>query len=100
MSQNIFDRLDLGDLVKHTKWGTEAYPGLGGNAFEQPLVTYGVVSAIRTHETPILPERKVEVTIQYINDYQSKVHYGNRNSDHLTKLIIIAKGKTNVKESR
>ena len=88
MSENIFDRFDIGDLVKHT------------TRHRKPVHTYGVVSAIRTHETPILPERKVEVTIQYINDYLSKVHYGNRNSDHLTKLIIIAKGKTNAKKSR
>ena len=92
MSQNIFDRFDLGDLVKHTNWG--------GSLAIQPLITYGVVSAIRTHETPILPERKVEVTIQYINDYLSKVHYGNRNSGHLTKLKIVAKGKINVEKNR
>ena len=84
MSQNIFDRFDIGDLVKHTNWGGT-----------EPLITYGVVTAIRTHETPILPERKVEVTIQYINNYLSKVHYGNRNSGHLSKLEIISKGKTN-----
>jgi hypothetical protein len=87
MSQNIFDRFDLGDLVKHTNWG--------GSLAIQPLITYGVVSAIRTHETPILPERKVEVTIQYANSYMSRVHYNNRNTGALTKLEIVAKGKTN-----
>ena len=87
MSENIFDRFDIGDLVKHTN----KYPEKDGNA----LIIYGVVSAIRTHQTPILPERKVEVTIQYNNGYMSKVHYGNRNSGHLSKLEIIAKGKTN-----
>ena len=86
MSQNIldFDRFDIGDLVKHTNWG---------NA----LITYGVVSAIRTHETPILPERKVEVTIQYNNGYMSKIHYNDHNTGALTKLEILAKGKTNDK---
>tara|TARA_Y100000310_G_scaffold255678_1_gene263192 strand:+ start:1757 stop:2023 length:267 start_codon:yes stop_codon:yes gene_type:complete len=83
MTENIFDKFDIGDLIKHT------------TRHPKPVHTYGVVSAIRTHETPILPERKVEVTIRYINHCHSKVHYGNRNSDHLTKLIIIAKGKTN-----
>ena len=83
MSQNIFDRFEIGDLVKHTMGGYQ----------NKPIETYGVVSAIRTHETPTLPERKIEVTIQYINNYLSKVHYGNRNSGHLTKLEILAKGK-------
>ena len=87
MSQNIFDKFDIGDLVKHTSWR-------GGS---KALITYGVVSAIRTHETPILPERKVEVTIQYNNNYMSKIHYNNRNTDALTRLEIIAKGKTNDK---
>ena len=86
MSQNIFDRFDIGDLIKHTNWG-----GI------EPLITYGVVSAIRTHETPILPERKVEVTIQYANRYMSKIHYNNHNTGALTKLEILAKGKTNDK---
>ena len=94
MSENIFDRFDLGDLVKHTNWG-----GIKDGK-RNALITYGVVSAIRTHETPILPERKVEVTIQYINDYLSKVHYNNRNTGALTKLEIIAKGKTNAKKNR
>ena len=88
MSQNIFDRFDIGDLVRHT------------TRHRKPVHTYGVVSAIRTHETPILPERKVEVTIQYANSYMSKVHYNNHNTGALTKLEIIAKGKTNAKKSR
>jgi len=90
MSENIFDRFDLGDLVRHTNWGGK----------RNALITYGVVSGIRTHETPILPERKVEVTIQYANSYMSKVHYNNHNTGALTKLEIIAKGKTNAKKSR
>ena len=87
MSENIFDRFGIGDLVKHTNWG-----GIkDGKAF----ITYGVVSAIRTHETPILPERKVEVTVHYNNGYMSKIHYNDHNIGSLTKLEIIAKGKTN-----
>ena len=89
MSQNIFDRFDIGDLVKHTNWGGIKH------GKRNALITYGVVSAIRTHETPILPERKVEVTIQYANSYMSRVHYNNRNTGALTKLEIVAKGKTN-----
>jgi hypothetical protein len=85
MSENIFDRFDIGDLIKHTMGGYQ----------NKPIETYGVVSAIRTHETPILPERKVEVTVQYNNGYMTTVHYNNRNTDHLTKLEIVAKGKTN-----
>jgi hypothetical protein len=89
MTENIFDRFDLGDLVKHTNWG-----GIKDGK-RNALITYGVVSAIRTHETPILPERKIEVTIQYANSYMSRVHYNNHNTGALTKLEIIAKGKNN-----
>jgi len=87
MSENIFDRFGIGDLVKHTSWGGPNGP--------KALITYGVVSAIRTHETPILPERKVEVTIQYNNGYMSKIHYNDHNINTLTKLEIVVKGKTN-----
>ena len=86
MSQNIFDRFNIGDLIKHTMGG--------GGKDNTPIETYGVVSAIRTHETPILPERKVEVTIQFSNQYNSRVHYNNRNTNHLKHIEIIAKGKT------
>tara|TARA_R110002060_G_scaffold52472_1_gene63341 strand:- start:26 stop:196 length:171 start_codon:yes stop_codon:yes gene_type:complete len=51
MSENIFDRFDIGDLVKHTN--------------------------------------------SYAAYELGRVKHGNRNSDHLTKLIIIAKGKIN-----
>jgi len=91
MSENIFDRFDIGDLVKHTNWGGVKH------GKRNALITYGVVSAIRTHETPILPERKVEVTIQYNNGYMSKIHYNDHNTGALTKLEILAKGKTNDK---
>ena len=90
MSENIFDRFDIGDLIKHTMGGYQ----------NKPIETYGVVSAIRTHETPILPERKVGITIQYANSYMSRVHYNNRNTGALTKLEIVAKGKTNAKKNR
>ena len=83
MSENIFDRFDIGDLIKHTMGGYQ----------NKPIETYGVVSAIRTHETPILPERKVEVTIQFSNQYNSRVHYNNRNTNHLKHIEVIAKGK-------
>lgn len=83
MSQNIFDKFDIGDLIKHTMGGYQ----------NKPIETYGVVSAIRTHETPILPERKVEITIQFSNQYNSRVHYNNRNTNHLKHIEVIAKGK-------
>jgi len=81
MTENIFDRFDIGDLIKHT------------SRHRKPVHTYGVVSAIRTHETPILPERKVEVTIQYTNNYMSRVHYNQFNTHHLSKIEILAKAK-------
>ena len=83
MSQNIFDRFDIGDLIKHTMGGYQ----------NKPIETYGVVSAIRTHETPILPERKVEVTIQFSNQHNSRVHYNRFNTNHLKHIEVIAKGK-------
>jgi len=82
MTEKIFDRFDIGDLIKHTNWGGK-----------KPLITYGVVSEIRTHETPSIPEHKVEITVQYQNNYMSKVHYNQFNTQHLSKLEIIAKAK-------
>lgn len=83
MSENIFDRFDIGDLIKHTMGGYQ----------NKPIETYGVVSAIRTHETPILPERKVGVTIRFSNQYNSRVHYNRFNTNHLKHIEVIAKGK-------
>jgi hypothetical protein len=86
MSQNEFDRFDIGDLVRHTNWGPPAC--------EDPVWTYGVVTAIRTHETPILPERKIEISVRYSNQYNSLIHYNIRNSNSLKKVEVVAKAKS------
>ena len=85
MSQNEFDRFDIGDLVRHPFWAFQTR--------EDPVWTYGVVTAIRTHETPILPERKIEISVRYSNPYNSLIHYNSRNSNSLKKVEVVAKGK-------
>lgn len=85
MTQTIFDKFEIGDLVKHTR---------NEGPYTDPTYTYGIVTAIRTHETQILPERRVEITIRFNNPYNSVVHYNWNNELHLIQHVeLIARAK-------
>ena len=78
ISLNEFEKYDVGDLVRF--WSGN----LQRNRTGQDTMI-GIVTAIRTHETAILPEKKIGMNVRYANPAVTK-YYGALNKN-ITRQI-------------
>ena len=80
-----FEKYDVGDLVRF--WSGN----LQRNRTGQDTMI-GIVTAIRTHETPILPEKKIGMNVRYANPTITK-YYDALNVGVLANMEILQKAQ-------